>query len=385
MSLARISARPFRLEDQDTWEAKQRVVDAWDLPTVALDDLHLNRKGTIITKPGRHRAFAKRAEVLERFDAGFRWQSDDARSKRWIPQGLTDSAESANGRPGSARWLAVSWHHEHETDKGMRVTFVDIGAWRNPIRYRHVLLVNPIDANAGPSKHVSFSAIGAHAGGALWFRNYLYIADSRGYDRERPGGVLVFDLTRIKEVDPSRDDVIGWSPHDRTYYAYGYRYVLPQIGRYVQAANGGKRVLRWSFIGLDRTNGAPSMMMGEYTTSAHTPSRLIWWPLDGASGRLKAGPDGTVAASLARACTSERFLQGCNSENALDGGRVWLSRTSKRDALYQRPVNGGKGITYVPWAEQPEGLSYVPGNDRMWCVTERARARAVFAVKRSKL
>jgi hypothetical protein len=52
MSLARISARPFRLEDQDTWEAKQRVVDAWDLPTVALDDLHLNRKGTIITKPG---------------------------------------------------------------------------------------------------------------------------------------------------------------------------------------------------------------------------------------------------------------------------------------------------------------------------------------------
>ncbi|HEY8549168.1 MAG TPA: hypothetical protein VIL35_04360 [Vicinamibacterales bacterium] len=382
MGLTRIPAQPFRLEDQGIWNAKQRVVDAWGLPTVALDELNLNRKGTIIAKPGRHAAFSGREAVLDRFDVGFKWQPDDARSGQWIPQGLTDSGAGGNGR---ARWLVVSWHHEGKPDKGMRVTFADIGTWRDPIRYRHVLLVNPVDADEVPSKHVSFAAIGAHAGGALWFRNYLYMADSRGFDRGRPGGVLVFDLTRIKEVDPSRDDAIGWSARDGKYYGYGYRYVLPQVGRYVQQANGGTRVLRWSFVGLDRTNGRPSMMMGEYTTSATPRARLIWWPLDPASGRLKAGPDGAVAASLARACTSERYLQGCSSENALDGGTVWLSRTSKRDALHQLPVEGGKGKTYAPWAEQPEGLSYVPAGDRLWCVTERARARAVFAVKRSEL
>jgi hypothetical protein len=57
----------------------------------------------------------------------------------------------------------------------------------------------------------------------VWFRNYLYVADSRGLDRGRPGGLLVFDTRRITRVDDSRDDRIGWSQADRTYYAFGYR------------------------------------------------------------------------------------------------------------------------------------------------------------------
>jgi hypothetical protein len=77
------------------------------------------------------------------------------------------------------------------------------------------------------------------------------VADSRGFDEGKPGGVLVFDLTRIKEVDDSRDDRIGWSPADRGFYAYGYRYVLPQVGRYLQVDGGGDAPLRWSFLGLD--------------------------------------------------------------------------------------------------------------------------------------
>jgi hypothetical protein len=365
MSLSPLPERHFHVQDQETWEEKQSVVDAWDLPSRALTELDLNRKGVVIPNPRKHAAFEGRTDVLERFHAGFSWQADDAGSGRWIPQGLTGNADSSNAGADSRKWLAVSWHHEADgAEKGMRMSF---------------------EAADAPSTHASFAAIPAHAGGAVWFRDYLYVADSRGHDDGRPGGVLVFDMTKIKEVDDSRDDQIGWSPDDHAYYAFGYRYVLPQVGRYVQVAGDPGEPLRWSFIGLDRTGSKRSLMMGEYKTSDQAPGRLTWWDLDERTGRLATGPDRELDASLARVCGDERFLQGCHSWNALADGAVWLSRSSGRDALCKRPVGGGKGSTHEPWADQPEGLTYSPASDNLWCVTERAGARAVFAVKRKTL
>jgi hypothetical protein len=387
MSLKPLPERQFHVQDQGIWEEKQAVVDAWELPSRALTELDLNRKGPVIPTPQTHAAFEGRADVLKRYHVGFGWQADDARSGRWIPQGLTGNADSRDAGNGSRRWLAVSWHKEvNGVEKGTRMSFVDVTNWGDPVRYRNVLLVNPVAAADGPSRHASFAAIPAHAGGAVWFRDYLYVADSRGYDEGTPGGVLVFDMTQIKEVDDSRDDLIGWSPDDNAYYAIGYRYVLPQVGRYVQLANGGDERLRWSFIGLDRTGSKRSLMMGEYKTSDQAPGRLTWWDLDERTGRLAAGgPARRLAASLARVCSDERFLQGGHSSNALTGGTVWLSSSSDRDALCERPVSGGKGATHEPWADQPEGLTYAPASDNLWCVTERAGARAVFAVKRKSL
>ena len=191
----------------------------------------------------------------------------------------------------------------------MRMSFIDVSAWDDHIPYRNVLLVNPIEAGDDPQERATFAAIPAHAGGAVWFRDYLYVADSRGFDSGRPGGVLVFDMTRIKEVDDSRDDLIGWSAADEAYYAFGYRYVLPQVGRYVQVAGGSAEHLRWSFIGLDRTDTYRSLIMGEYTTSDEPPGRLIWWSLDERTGRLAVtGPDrGSAPRSPSRAATNIFF------------------------------------------------------------------------------
>jgi hypothetical protein len=386
MSLSPLPERRFHLRDQDTWEEKDAIVAAWELPSRAVTDLDLNRKGAVIPNPRKHAAFEGRSDVIERFHAGFSWQADDAKSGRWIPQGLTGNADSSDAANGSPKWLAVSWHKEVDgVEQGMRMSFVDVTSWGDPVRYRNVLLVNPIAAADTPSRHATFAAIPAHAGGAVWFRDYLYVADSRGYDKGQPGGVLVFDMTQIKEVDDSRDDVIGWSPDDNAYYALGYRYVLPQVGRYVQPANGDESRLRWSFIGLDRSGSKRSLMMGEYKTRDQKPGRLIWWDLDERTGRLAAGPELQLGASLARVCSDERFLQGGHSSNALGNGTVWLSRSSGRDALCERPVDGGAGVTHEPWADQPEGLTYSPASDNLWCVTERAGARAVFAVKRKSL
>jgi hypothetical protein len=300
---------------------------------------------------------------------------------------LTGAADSGGARDGGRKWLAVSWHSEQDdVEKGIRMSFVDGTDWSNPIRYRNVLLVNPIAAGDAPSKHDTFAAIPAHAGGVVWFQDCLYVADSRGFEEGRRGGVLVFDMARIKEVDDSRDDVIGWSTAvDRTYYAFGYRYVLPQVGSYRQLADDAGRPLRWSFLGLDRTGAKRSLMMGEYATSDDAPGRLIWWELDARSGRLAVpSPGPQLRAALARACSDERFLQGGHSQAFADGS-VWLSRSSSRDALYERPVGGGQGVTHEPWADQPEGLTYSPASDKLWCVTERAGARAVFAVKRQEV
>jgi hypothetical protein len=387
MSLKPLPAGSFRVQDHGTWATKAEIVDGWGLPSRALPELDLNRQAKRIRDPGEHAAFEGRHDVLERFHVGFGWQADDARTKTWIPQGLTGNADSTDGNDGERDWLAVSWHHEQNAvEKGMRVSFIDVSAWDDRIPYRNVLLVNPIKATDGPENHATFAAIPAHAGGAVWFRDYLYIADSRGFDTGRPGGVLVFDMTRIKEVDDSRDDLIGWSPADEAYYAFGYRYVLPQVGRYVQVAGDAAERLRWSFIGLDRTDTKRSLVMGEYTTSDEAPGRLIWWNLDERSGRLAvASPERALDASLALACSDEHFLQGCHSEDALADGTVWLTRTSGRDALCERPVAGGTGATYQPWADQPEGLTYSPASDNLWCVTERAGARAVFAVKRESV
>lgn len=235
--------------------------------------------------------------------------------------------------------------------------------------------MTPIEDASG---HASFQAIPAHAGGALWFRDYRYVADSRGFDAGKPGGVLVFDITRLKELDSSGDDEIGWVPGEDAYAAFGYRYVLPLVGRYVQAPSDPDEPLRWSSIGLDRTGAKESLMMGEYRTRDEEPGRLVWWDLDERTGRVAAAPDAPLEASLARVCGDERFLQGGHSWNALADGAVWLSRSSDRDALCERPLDGGTGATHEPWADQPEGLTYSPSSDNLWCVTERA----VFAVKR---
>src|SRR5262245_51644066 len=288
MSLHPLAIRDFLLEDRRTWKNKTVIINAWDLPSVLVTELDLNREGALIRNSRAHVAFKGREGVLDHFHIGFGWQSDDAVTSHWIPQGLTGDADSTDGGDDGRKWLAVSWHNEHDaTEKGMRMSFVDVTAWENPIRYRNVLLVNPIEADDDSSRP-TFTAIRAHAGGAVWFRNYLYVTDSRGFDRGRPGGVLVFDMTQIKEVDESRDDAIGWSPQDDAYFACGYRYVLPQVGQYLQVEGGSGRPLRWSFIGLDRTGSKRSLMMGEYSTRNQGPARLIWWDLDRRSGRLAA-------------------------------------------------------------------------------------------------
>jgi hypothetical protein len=51
MGLRPLPGGAFQIQDEGIWAAKAAVVDAWGLPSRALTDLDLNRRGTVINKP----------------------------------------------------------------------------------------------------------------------------------------------------------------------------------------------------------------------------------------------------------------------------------------------------------------------------------------------
>jgi hypothetical protein len=132
---------------------------------------------------------------------------NDMKTKKWVPQGITSTADAfdAGTYQGYDGWV-VSWHR-HD-DKSVRVSFVD----RKTKKYRHVLLVYPHAAD-------DFREVPVHAGGILWYGNSLWVVDTWN-------GIRVFDMDNIWKV--SSGDGVGKTAGE-DYSAAGYRYVIPQI------------------------------------------------------------------------------------------------------------------------------------------------------------
>lgn len=354
----------FPLVDQNTWAAKTAAADALAtvLPRASLADVlgDLNRTAVTITAaqlPGSATGFAR----------GFRWNDGDESVAYWIPQGLSGSRDaSATGTVSGREILLVSWYYDIASDagstleKGVRIAFVDASA--SPPTYRFALLVDPT-AGATPS----FGAVNIHAGGIAWIGDYLYVADTSK-------GFRVFDLTRMLRVDTTKD-VIGWDAATSKHYAAQYRYVIPQVGRYLHASSCSPL---FSFVALDRSTTPPSLVSGEYCSttacSGALAGRLFHWPLDPATSRLGAGTIWPSEASY----MGEKQVQG----GVTHAGTTYLSSSAPAGgagALYVIP-QGGKTKT-VGWVDAPEDMLFDTTQDRLWSLSEAAGARYVFAVK----
>ncbi|MFC9392471.1 hypothetical protein ACFTWS_04815 [Streptomyces sp. NPDC057027] len=256
-------------------------------------------------------------------------QSDDSTSPEWIPQGFTGVSDAQDdelwGTAGNIQLFASYDGSDpgRETDpdpatgdcteaelaaddacnqKGVRITFVQ--SRTNPatgspeIKYRHVLLgwtyVNSADHVSFDGLHASEYPIqkGVHAGGIVWYGNYLYVADTRN-------GLRVFDMRYIMDLDPDGDpsthDAMGADTdgvkttadvqdktkvgrHDNVWYSFGYRYVMPQVaawkfkaaqgnpaGSYACVPTGAPKA---SYISLDRSTTPDRLIMGEYCRPA---------------------------------------------------------------------------------------------------------------------
>ncbi len=348
----------FGLADEGGWAAATTLLDdlSGSLAVVPVGQLleDANRTGV--------RATAADLTRVEDLHDGFRWNDGDVAVTYWYPQGVTGSWDaSPDGLVDGRRVAAVAWHYDEEDagtahDKGVRVSFADITDM-DDISYRHVLLVDPFD-NGG---RADFRAAEIHAGGIVWLGDHLLVADTTA-------GIRVFDMTRLLEV-ATGVDAIGWDG-ESSYHAYNYRYVLPQVSRYVLAPCSCEA--RFSFLSLDRSSSPPSLVSGNYVSAAIT-GMLYRWPLE---GDLPAGGEGTTGASEAWLAQHDR-MQGAQAHD----GAWWLS-CSSQNGPYGRLYRTADETpsSHWEWVDGPEDLSLDLTTDELWSASEDPGDRWVFSV-----
>ncbi|MCP4641385.1 MAG: hypothetical protein GY851_13170, partial [bacterium] len=352
----------FPMQDRDTWSSQATLVDelatALQVVTVQNVLLDLNRQGSWVDPatlsgdagvPGVQWAFA--------------WNSGDLNVAYWIPQGLTGSPDAdASGLVDGKRVVIATWYYSAAEDpsspggKGVRINLAD-ATDPSEVSYRLLLLVEPYHDGA----RANFRAIDVHGGGAVWFGSYLYVTDTSN-------GFRVFDLGRILSVDTSQD-TIGYSAADSAYYAYEYKYVVPQIGTYQHASACSPQ---YSFVGLDRSTSPPSLISGEYDSDS-AAGRVYHWPLDATTHRL---PSGTFYPE-------EAFYMGYSHVQGAvaHDGDFFLSSSepaSGRGALATNSESGFGAV--IPWIDGPEDLLYDLLTDQLWGLGEHSPRRYIFAV-----
>ncbi|MFD7860801.1 hypothetical protein [Streptomyces sp. NPDC059783] len=290
-------------------------------------------------------------------DQRFCWKSDDATSTEWVPQaisGVSDAQEDEDWGTSDAEPVAVAGYDAKNpgrsdyasgrdnclqasasdacNEKGVRVTFFN----QKTRMYRHVLLAWPY---MNSKDHISFDALhasegsctstvtpscaaqnGIHAGGMVWYGNYLYVADTAN-------GMRVFDFRRILDLNPDNDAAVNDPTPDglvsdvqdkkrigrqsNVWYAYGYRYVMPQVAtvNFTAAKNGGPTSgnqcyntgrPKASYLSLDRT-GTDHMIIGEYcnTNNGGDPGRVATYPMASLAAAVEGATGTAVSADEA--------------------------------------------------------------------------------------
>ncbi|SCF92438.1 hypothetical protein [Streptomyces sp. Ncost-T10-10d] len=344
------------------------------------------------------------------------WKSDDATSSEWVPQaitGVSDAQEDEDWGTSNAEPIAVAGYDAENpgrsdftagrdncvqdsasdacNEKGIRVSFFN----QATRMYRHVLLVWPY---MNSKDHISFDALharegkcttgvtsscaaqnGIHAGGMVWYGNYLYVADTAN-------GMRVFDLRKIMDLNPDNNaDVNDPTPdglvsdvldkkrvgrQSNVWYSYGYRYVMPQVAtlKFTTAKNGGTTSgnqcyatgrPKASYISLDRT-GTDHMVLGEYCNTNNggsSPGRVGTYPMTELTAAVE-GATGTVAnADLAYGLPTGATFNGEDLWHKIQGvtryeGKWYFHRSNGYD--------NGRLLQATP--ETVDGTSRLVGN-----------------------
>ena len=233
---------------------------------------------------------------------------------------------------------------------------------------------------------------GIHAGGILWYGNYLYVVDTtrgiRVFDTR-----FIFDLERSPDGDTSDKARVGWA--SGAYRGFGYRYVMPQVDAWVNAAGpdaepvfrcSGTGAPKFSYMAVDRSEEPDRMITGEFCSAAGDVGRVTRWPLNASTGQpVVDATDRLVHASEAYRLAANQ-IQGAVSAD----GAWYLSRTNRRERagelITAAPDAGPTGTLEAtatrPAGIGPEDLSFTPADDRLWTVTEFPGLRMVYGVPR---
>ena len=307
------------------------------------------------------------------------WDSGDATTTAWNPQGITSSGDADDdGSWGANRLILSGWHYTEAGDRrnDARIAFIDYNDPANP-RYRWVYLVDPNDAGT------NFAAAKAHVGGMVWYGDKLLVS-AVGNSRV---AIRVFDLDHILQATDGSATIGrtagGWA-------AYGYQYVMPEVGRYEYAAGACTMANNtgtpcFSSISLDRSTSPDSLVAAEYFDDG-TGSRLFRYPF-GAGYLLAATSSGAVTASAAHR-SGVANAQGVLSWN----GRWYVAHSSSTlHGQLWRVTTGATGVSrtctspgttsrVMCWALHPQALTHWYSDGLVWSQSEAPGQRAVFAV-----
>jgi hypothetical protein len=333
-----------------------------------LDDL--NRQAVETEVPGRITGW------------GFRWNDADGATRRWWPQGITTSADAGlDGALGDAPDDALGGRQVVLTSAysqrvagvrmGARLSVVDVSDPAD-LRYRHVLLVEPF---LRPDGSVDVRPVLVHAGGIVWHGRHLHVAGTtRGFSSFR-----LEDVVRVPAGDATRIGVRDGSPGSVD--TFGHRYVLPVRFTYDGLEAHGTTRMRYSFASLDHTSSPRHLVAGEYGRSSMS-SRLVRYEVDpetsllrvderGSSRPVELQPGGVPGMQGAAVVDDTWFVTTSRGRYRL--GSVWVGRPG---ALVEHRNRLPVG---------PEDVTYWPGRDELWSLSEYPGARYVFAMPREQL
>lgn len=300
---------------------------------------------------------------------GFRWNTGDDNVTYWYPQGITGSSDAAaNGKVNGKKWLLNAWYNKTDArpTKGVRLALADISDLNN-VKYRLLVLVDPYEESNGKAnyKEAAYDSGNAlHAGGIIWYGDYLYVADtSRGF--------RIYDLSRIfSPTDTSNKDKVGISGANS--HALGYAYAVPRIARYRLTPNSCST--KFSFIGLDRDSTPPAIISGEYFAD-HQNGKIVAWPLDPTTHLLETR-QGTTRATAAAVIGQTR------AQGALRRNGFYYVSSSSQDGSNGRLYKGKPGATNTSanWIYGAEDVYLQRDTGRIWTNAEHPGRRDVVSI-----
>ncbi|MDF1662463.1 MAG: hypothetical protein P1V97_11870 [Planctomycetota bacterium] len=354
--LTPISRSQFRLHNENKWSESATLNSA-----LSTHCKIVSLQGVLGNLTHKAQALSGNSKPLPAAKIAFRWDAADDKDSRWFPQGVTGSGDaSQSGLVANRQLIAVSWHFNEllafgAADQGARVSFIDITKPGIP-RYQHVLFVESFKDKLGPN----FRALKFHAGGMVWYGDYLYVADATV-------GLRVFDLTKIMQVDPGKTHEIGRNGKGQ-YHAHDHVYILPQVNCYRLHSKSSK--LRFSSLSLDRSTKPPSLISGDYKVLSRR-GKLLRWGLNNKSHRLEGKAD--IKPIEAYEMGQSR-VQGVLSWK----GQFWMASSGLRPRL--RTGRPRSKIHARPWVLGPEDLYFDCGSSLLWTATEFPRRRYILAV-----
>ncbi len=302
---------------------------------------------------------------------GFRPDEQDSLSRRWWPQGITTSADAGvrADETVAGRHVVLTSAYSKVVGgygKGARITVHDV---TDParVRYRHVLLVEPVVDRAG---RVDLRPVHVHAGGIVWHREHLHVAGTRR-------GIVSCRLADVLRVPAGGDpDRLGVT--DDVVHAFGYRYVLPVRFGYEAVTGAGHERLRYSFLSLGHGEDGHELVAGESGKGEMT-TRLLRFALDARTGLLCTDDDVT-----SRPLALDAGIGHMQGATVVDGR--WYVTTSAGPFRLGSVWSGTPGkLTRHRFAMPvgPEDVAYRRSTDELWSLSEYPGHRYVFAMDRA--